>query len=367
VHFIGGPDDAVRLAPVFAALAGTGAVQQKAVADDPGPVAALWRELVRAICPRRDVDMALHEVPRPDGPDTAASLTAASRALPELAPAVVLVGGASDKVLGWALAAAKLGLPVANVEAGLRDYDWGSAAEINRALVDTLADTLFAPSPEAVAVLAREGIDPRRIHHTGPTSVDAVRRLSARAARITAPAVLGIERGAYVLAVLDGLGAPDARDEPIARTTESLAGLARRHPVVLTLDRRGAERLAAMGDLHRLTAAGVRIATAPGYVAGLALKSGAGAVVTDSGLVQDETSALGVACFTLRAATERMVTLTHGTNHLLGTDPRELAELAPVGREPVPCAIPRWDGRAAERVARALVAAYALAPARRAS
>jgi len=152
VHFIGGPDDAVRLAPVFAALAGTGAVQQKAVADDPGPVAALWRELVRAICPRRDVDMALHEVPRPDGPDTAASLTAASRALPELAPAVVLVGGASDKVLGWALAAAKLGLPVANVEAGLRDYDWGSAAEINRQVTGQVESDLARAETELVIV-----------------------------------------------------------------------------------------------------------------------------------------------------------------------------------------------------------------------
>ena len=136
---------------------------------------------------------------------------------------------------------------------------------------------------------------------------------------------------------------------------------------MLTLDRRGGERLTAMGDLHRLTAAGVRIATAPGYVGSLALKCHAGAVVTDSGLVQDETSVLGVACLTLRAATERTITLTHGTNRLLGTDPREIAEIAPAGREPVPCAIPRWDGRAAQRVAKALVAAYALAPARRAS
>jgi UDP-N-acetylglucosamine 2-epimerase (non-hydrolysing) len=367
VHVIGDPDDAVRLAPVFAALASTTAVRQQAVAEDPASVTALWRELVGAICRRRDVDASVHAVPRPNGPDTAASLTAAAQALPELAPAVVLVGGASDTVLGWALAAAKQGLPVVNVEAGLRDYDWGSAAEINRALVDTLADTLFAPSTEAVAVLAREGVDPRRIHHSGPTSVDVVRRLAPRAARITAPAALGIERGAYVLAVLEGLGAPDARDEPVARMTESLAALARRHPVVLALDRRGSERLAAMGDLHRLTAAGVRIAIAPGYVAGLALKSGAGAVVTDSGLVQDETSALGVACFTLRAATERMLTLTHGTNRLLGADPRELAELEPVRREPAPCAIPCWDGRAAQRVAKALVAGYALAPARRAS
>jgi UDP-N-acetylglucosamine 2-epimerase (non-hydrolysing) len=309
----------------------------------------------------------VREFPRTAGPDTAASLTAAEAALPDLQPAAVLVGGASDVALGWALAAAKQRLPVVAIVSGLRDYDWSSSAEINRRLVDTLADTLFVPTAEAAGTLAREGLDVGRIHHVGSTPVDVVRRLVRQASERAAWLSLGLERGAYVLAVLDGLSAPGTEDEPIARMTESLAALARRHAVVVTLDGRACDRLAAMGDLHRLTDAGVRIITAPGYVTGLSLKSGAGAVVTDSGIVQDETSALGVACSTLRAATERMVTVTHGTNHLLGVDPQEIAELVPARRGPVPSAIPRWDGRAAQRIARTLVAAYALAPVRRAS
>ena len=103
------------------------------------------------------------------------------------------------------------------------------------------------------------------------------------------------------------------------------------------------------------------------YLALLSLKWGAGAVVTDAGIVQDETTALGVPCFTLRSSTERTATVTHGTNVLLGRDARDVAYLADLARERVPAAIPSWDGRAARRIARTLVATYALVPVRRVS
>ena len=366
MHVIGDAADALRLAPLYAALEATGAVEQIALSVEPGAVAGLWRELLDELRPSRSGGADLHEWPRLAQADTAASLLTAEIALPQLRPAVVIVGGPSDAALGWALAAAKLRVPVASAEAGLRDYDWGCAAEINRVLLDTIADSLYAPTRDAAANLVREGIDAGRVHHAGPTVVDAVRRLSRKAGALAAWRGLGIQRGAYVLAVLDELGDAGAEDERIARTTESLAALARRLPVVLPLDHRGRARLAAMGDLHRLSEAGVRCVPSGSYLSSLSLKWGAGAVVTDAGVVQDETTALGVACFTLRASSERTVTVTHGTNVLLGRDARDVADLAVLAREPVPAAIPKWDGRAARRIARSLVSSYALVPVRRA-
>jgi UDP-N-acetylglucosamine 2-epimerase (non-hydrolysing) len=369
VHVIGDEDDALRLAPLFVALEASGAIEQTAVAVEPCPAAALWRSLLEELRPGPAAAAAVQEWPRLAPADTAASLLTGESALPQLRPAVVIVGGPSDAALGWALAAAKLRVPVAGVEAGLRDYDWGGAGEINRVLLDTIADSLFTPTRDAVDNLVREGIEPARVHHAGPTVIDVVRRLARKAGALAAWRRLGLERGSYVLAVLGELD-DDADDERIARTTESLAALARTAPVVLPLGDRGRGRLTAMGDLHRLQRAGVRCVTSGTYLSALSLKVGAGAVVTDVGTVQDEMTALGVACFTLRATSERMVTVTQGTNVLLGRDARDVADLAEcavLAREPVPAAIPRWDGRAAERIARSLVAAYALVPVRRAS
>lgn len=367
VHVIGDADDALRLAPLYVALEASGAVAQVALSVEPGPAAALWREILDELGPNLSGDGCVHQWPRLAQADTAASLLAAEMALPQLGPAVVLVGGSSDAALGWALAAAKLRMPVASVEAGLRDFDWGSAAEINRVLLDTIADSLFAPTREAADNLAREGVEAGRVHHAGPTVVDVVRKLYRKAGVLAAWQRLGVERGAYVLAMLDEIGDTGADDERIARTTESLAALARRLPVILALDGPGRTRLAAMGDLHRLTESGVRCVPAGSYLTSLSLKWGAGAVVTDAGIVQDETTALGVPCFTLRSNSERTVTVTHGTNVLLGRDARDVADLAELARERVDAAIPSWDGRAARRIARSLVATYALLPVRRAS
>ena len=142
-----------------------------------------------------------------------------------------------------------------------------------------------------------------------------------------------------------------------------LVELARSAPVVFPIHPRTRARLAAGGDLDRLEAAGVRCAEPVGYLEFLSLQAGAGAIVTDSGGVQEEASALGVSCFTFRPNTERPVTLTHGTNVLLGEDPAEIAEVRLATHAPTPSAIPLWDGRAAERVADALEANYVLMPA----
>jgi UDP-N-acetylglucosamine 2-epimerase (non-hydrolysing) len=277
--------------------------------------------------------------------------------LAELRPAGVLLAGASNSALGCALAATKQGIPVARVEAGLRERDWSVGEEVNRTLLDTMADTLFAPTAQAAEDLQGEGAGAGRVHVVGSTAVDSLRRAERSAAQRATWLRFGAERGRYVLVTLHRPANVDD-DERLARIVEGLAGLARRVPVIFPLHPRTRERLKPMGDAHRLLAAGVLCGPPLAYLDFVSLQWGAGAVVTDSGTVQEEASTLGVRCYTLRASTERAITLTHGTNTLLA-DPRDLADVRPSGAR-TPSVIPLWDGRAAQRVADALVANYAL-------
>jgi UDP-N-acetylglucosamine 2-epimerase (non-hydrolysing) len=131
--------------------------------------------------------------------------------------------------------------------------------------------------------------------------------------------------------------------------------------VLFCLHPRVSARLRALGELDRLFAAGVRCLAPMGHVDFVSLELGAGAIVTDSSAVQEEASALGIACYTLGAVTERPATLSHGTNVLLGEEPEAIAALVPSHAAPTPLPVPLWDGRAADRVADVLVATYALA------
>jgi UDP-N-acetylglucosamine 2-epimerase (non-hydrolysing) len=293
------------------------------------------------------------------GTQTARALVEAEAVLAELRPAAVVVTGAANTTLGCALAAAKLGLPVARLEAGLREHDWSVPEEVNRVVLDTTSDTLFAPTQQAADNLSREGVAAGRVHLVGSTAIDSLRRAERRAVERAVWRRFGAERGGYVLVTLHRAGNVD-HDERLARIVEALAELARHVPVIFPLHPRTRERLKPMGDAHRLLAAGVLCGPPLGYLDFVSLQAGAGAVITDSGTVQEETSALGVSCFTLRSSTERTATLSHGTNALLGADPRDLAEVRPAAGAPTPSIIPLWDGRAGERVADELVANYAL-------
>jgi UDP-N-acetylglucosamine 2-epimerase (non-hydrolysing) len=355
-HVIATRPDAVKLAPVHAALAREPSVRQVVVHTGQHTDAALTTEIF--------ADVAL---PAPDhllragsgsaGAQTASAIAAAEPLLAELTPSVLVVAGAANSTLGVVLAAAKLGIPVARLEAGLREGDFSLGDEINRILLDTTADTLFAPTERAAARLLADGAG-ARVHVVGSTAVDSLRRAARTAEGLEAWRRFGARPGRYVLVTLHRPANVDD-DERLARIVEALAALARRVPVIFPLHPRTRARLQPMGDAHRLLAAGVLCGPPLRYLDFLSLQTGAGAVITDSGTVQEETSALGVPCYTVREATEREITLTHGTNVLLG-DPRDIADVRPHAGAPVPRAIPLWDGRAAERVARELVANYAL-------
>jgi UDP-N-acetylglucosamine 2-epimerase (non-hydrolysing) len=263
-----------------------------------------------------------------------------------------------NSTLGCALAAAKHGIPVAHVEAGLRSFDWDMPEEVNRVLTDRLSDLLFTHSPEAVENLRAEGVVEGRIHHVGNTMIDSLRRGERLARQRRAWDSADVQRGAYALITLHRPSNVDDHDR-LVRIVDAVIGLAARFPIVFPIHPRTRARLGSEG-IDRLEAAGVRCIEPVGYLDFLSLQSGAGAVVTDSGGVQEESSALGVRCYTFRPSTERPITLSHGTNTLLGDDPESLRHVELSEWDPTPSAIPLWDGHAGERVADVLVANYAL-------
>jgi UDP-N-acetylglucosamine 2-epimerase (non-hydrolysing) len=272
----------------------------------------------------------------------------------KLRPGGLVVAGDSDQTLACALAADRLGVPIARLGAGLRCHDWSLREEVNRVLLDTLADLLLTDHPEAGQTLAATGAPVDRIRCVGSTLADLALASRKEAVGRRPWEAAGLTAKEYVLITLHRR--ENVADEQRARRTlDAIIALAKRVPVLLVLDRASSRALAPASELDRLRAAGVRLSAPLDHLDFLGLEACAGAVVTDSAGVQEETTALGVPCYTLRATSERVVTLTEGTNTLVGDDPADIAALRPSGpgRPPV---IPYWDGDASVRVADELVA-----------
>jgi UDP-N-acetylglucosamine 2-epimerase (non-hydrolysing) len=305
-----------------------------------------------------DPDVCLEVGSGAHGDQTGKVLAGFEQVLMERHPDLVVVAGDVNSTLACALAAAKLCVPVAHLEAGLRSEDWTMPEEVNRVLTDRMSDVLLTHSPEAEPNLLREGIDPARIHYVGNTMIDSLRRLEGRARRRAAWRELDLNDHEYVLVTLHR---PSNVDDPVrlSAIVEALISLGERAPVVFPVHPRTRARLRETHGLRRLTSANVRCIAPAGYLDFLSLQGAAGAIVTDSGGVQEEAAALGVPCYTFRANTERPVTLTHGTNVLLGDDPALIAQVEPSLLPPTPSAIPLWDGHAAERTADVLTASLA--------
>jgi UDP-N-acetylglucosamine 2-epimerase (non-hydrolysing) len=285
------------------------------------------------------------------GAQTARALVGVEEVLLERRPALVVVPGDVNSTLAGALAAVKLHIPVAHLEAGLRSFDPTMPEEHNRRLTDHVSSLLLAHSASAVENLEREGIAPGAIRLVGNTMIDSL-LAHVDAARAAEPwAEHGLEPGAYGLITLHR---PALVDEPalLRETVEQLVALAAETPLLFPAHPRTVERLAALG-LDRVAAGSGLTVTRPlGYLAFLGLEAGARFVLTDSGGVQEETSALGVSCFTLRDGTERPVTVELGTNVLLGLEPERIAEIpALLARPREAQEIPLWDGHAGERAA----------------
>ena len=301
-------------------------------------------------------------LPRPDvflgvgsgthGEQTARALVGVEGVLLEEQPRLVVVPGDVNSTLAGAIAAVKLNIPVAHLEAGLRSFDRTMPEEHNRLVTDHLSSVLLTHSPSADENLVAEGVARSRIHLVGNTMIDSL-LAHVEPARAAAPwEPLGIEPGSYGLVTLHR---PALVDDPalLRETIDALRELSVRHPIVFPVHPRTRARLDSLG----IDTAGLVVTAPLGYLEFLGLEAEAGFALTDSGGVQEETSALGVPCFTLRGSTERPITVELGTNTLLGLRPeriREIPALLAAPRRGKP--LPLWDGEAGSRSADVLVA-----------
>jgi UDP-N-acetylglucosamine 2-epimerase (non-hydrolysing) len=268
--------------------------------------------------------------------------------LEEERPDLVIVPGDVNSTMAAALAAAKMQIPLAHIESGLRSFDRTMPEELNRVVTDQLSDHLFIHSPEANDNLHAEGIPAERIHLVGNTMIDTLVALEDRFRAAGAAARLGIEAGAYALVTLHRPALVDGTLLPGA--IEQLAALAREMPVVFPVHPRTRAKMEAIVADHP----GLLLCEPLGYIDFLSLLADSRAVLTDSGGIQEETTYLGIPCFTLRDNTERPITISAGTNTLLGLDPTAIATIPAAlterGAQPSEPP-PLWDGRAAERIA----------------
>ncbi|MBI1318970.1 MAG: UDP-N-acetylglucosamine 2-epimerase (non-hydrolyzing) [Candidatus Hydrogenedens sp.] len=287
--------------------------------------------------------------------------------LDRVRPAAVLVVGDVNSTIACALVAVKKGIAVAHVEAGLRSWNRAMPEEINRVLTDQISDFLFTTEQGALPNLLREGIAAERVHFVGNVMIDTLR---ANLARATPPRQSLIEAGAAPGLAEDPRGyqvltlhRPSNVDDRavLSGLLTTVRDISARCPVVFTVHPRTRARIAEFGLDRLLGGPDIAVIPPQGYLAMLGLMAGARAVLTDSGGIQEETTALGVPCFTLREDTERPITIEEGTNTLVGPAPaailaafdRLLATGGKTGRIPA-----LWDGRAAERIAGVLAGAF---------
>ena len=275
-------------------------------------------------------------------------------------PSCVLVVGDVNSTLACTLVAVKKGVPVVHVEAGLRSFDRSMPEEINRVLTDQVADVLYTTERVAQDNLAREGVDLSRVHFVGNVMIDSL--LANRA--LAVPPQESLRRGGIDPAVFDlgkGYGVVTLhrpsnvdREDALGGLLGALRDVSERLPLVIALHPRTQANIERFG--LGVQVSGRRIAVLPpqGYLEMLGLMAGATLVLTDSGGMQEETTALGVPCLTLRENTERLITIEQGTNTLVGRDRdaimREVGEIL-AGRGKRGRVPELWDGRAAARIA----------------
>jgi UDP-N-acetylglucosamine 2-epimerase (non-hydrolysing) len=358
LHVVGARPNFMKVAPVLAALRKIAGVEQVLVHTGQHYDARMSEVFFQDLgMPDPDVHLGVGSGSHAQ--QTARVMAAVEPVLSQHRPDVVVVAGDVNSTLAAALVASKLLLPVAHVEAGLRSRDFTMPEEVNRVLTDRLSTLLFTPSRDGDHNLMIEGIDPARIHFVGNAMIDSLRAALPRAEERRACEALGLPRRGYALATLHR---PANVDDPavLARLLAALGEVASWLPVVLPVHPRTRARIEAAPALQARVrgAPQLRLIEPQGYLDFLSLTAHARLVLTDSGGLQEETTALSVPCLTLRENTERPVTVTEGTNVLVGRDPGLIVAAAAAileGRGKQGQLPELWDGRAAERIADVLV------------
>ncbi|HYP28403.1 MAG TPA: UDP-N-acetylglucosamine 2-epimerase (non-hydrolyzing) [Blastocatellia bacterium] len=306
-------------------------------------------------------------IPRPDinlevgsashAQQTARIMTAFERVLEDHAPDWVVVVGDVNSTMAATLVAAKMDVRVAHVEAGLRSRDRKMPEEVNRLVTDALADLLLTPSLDANDNLLREGVPAEKIRFVGNVMIDTLYRNLERARESRILERLGVAPGRFCAMTLHRPSNVDDKTT-LSGILDALEKIQERLPVVFAVHPRTRARLEEYDLSRRIARQRDLIATEPlGYLDFLQLYSNSRLVLTDSGGIQEETTALGIPCLTLRSNTERPITVSEGTNRLVGSDPLliEREAFAALDGQTARGRVPElWDGRAAGRIVDAI-------------
>jgi UDP-N-acetylglucosamine 2-epimerase (non-hydrolysing) len=352
LHVVGARPNFMKAAPVLAAFSKYSGVRQTLVHTgqhyDANMSDVFFQQLGMPV-----PDVNLEVPPGSHAQQTAQVLARFEPVVLERTPDLTLVYGDVNSTMAATLVCAKLQIRVGHVEAGLRSRDRGMPEEINRLIADQLADLLFTPSIDGDENLCREGIAAHKIHRVGNVMIDTLVRLVPGCAAHK-PKDLPSR---YALVTLHR---PSNVDDPagLKSLLHALEEIAQEIPVVFPIHPRTRKR---MEDLEFSPTCGMHLLDPAPYLAFLSLQKDAAIVITDSGGVQEETTFLGVPCLTLRESTERPITVTMGTNLVIGRDlakmQREVRRVLQ-GKKKTASAIPLWDGHAAKRIAQAVLSAH---------
>ena len=351
LHVVGARPNFMKVAPVHRALAARG-IAQSIVHTGQHYDAVMSDGILRELgLPQPDVNLGVGSGSHAQ--QTGQVMVAIEEHLSKTRPGLLLVYGDVNSTMAATLVAAKLGVPVGHVEAGLRSGDRSMPEEINRLVTDRLSQWLFTPSADGDTNLLSEGADPASIRRVGNVMIDTLQRLlpvadgDAQLRQFDLHGATGPKP--FVLVTLHR---PSNVDEPavLARLMASLERIAEQAPVIFPVHPRTRERIARFAIPHARTVLSEPLT----YLPFLGLQRHAAVVITDSGGIQEETTYLGIPCLTMRANTERPITVTAGTNQLLGNDTAKMErEVTRVmeGRGKKGSVPELWDGRAAERIA----------------
>ncbi len=338
----------MKIAPIMSAFEASAGFRQTLVHTGQHYDEAMSRVFFEELgIPRPDVDLGV-------GSGSHASQTARvmiefEKVVLDHQPDLVLVVGDVNSTVGCALVSAKLGIPVAHVEAGLRSFDWGMPEEINRVVTDRLSDLLFTTEESGTVNLEKEGVPGERIHFVGNVMIDTLLAHRERALGTGVTERLGVVPGEYGLVTLHRPSNVDD-EASLGGIVEALVELATHRSILFPAHPRTKANLERFGLGDAL--GNVKVLNPLGYLEFMGLTAQARFVLTDSGGIQEETTVLGVPCLTARPNTERPVTLTHGTNRLIApTRDGVLDAVAALADDSTPAEPPPlWDGRAAERI-----------------
>ena len=353
VHVVGARPNFMKIAPVMKALARAGFAQQKLVHTgqhyDVSMSDVFFSDLGM---PLPDIHLGVGSGSHAE--QTAKVMVGFESVCAAEKPDLVVVAGDVNSTLACAIDCAKLLIPYAHVEAGLRSFDMTMPEEVNRIVTDRLCDLLLTPSSDGDENLRREGVADERIFRVGNVMIDTLFDHLPRARKQGAAQKLGVDGGRYAVLTLHR---PSNVDDAgvLVGLISALDEVQREIPIVFPAHPRTRKRFEEFGLTERVAAlSGLRVCEPLGYLDFLGLMSQASLVLTDSGGLQEETTALGIPCLTLRENTERPVTVTEGTNTVVGVDPERIVAAArsalsgngKAGRIPA-----LWDGKASERIA----------------